>query len=69
MLDEWENAPINYSRTIGNHPWVMELRGVLNQLIDPLNEVFGGLVNDSLEDILNHAEDMKEFCKKVGITK
>jgi hypothetical protein len=68
LFDGWENAPINYSQTIGNHPWVMELRETLNNLIDPLNEKFGGYVEDTLEEILDHAVEMKEFCRKVGIT-
>jgi hypothetical protein len=68
MLDDWENAPINYTRTIGNHQWAMDLRGILDMLIDPLNDVFGGYVDDSIEEILNHAEAMKEFCNKVGVT-
>ena len=67
ILDDWENAPIDYSQTIGNHCWVMQLRGTLDTLIDPLNVKFGGVVDDSINDILDHDHEMLAFCKKVGI--
>jgi len=67
IIDGWENAPINYTQTIGNHPWVMELREILNTLIDPLYDKFGGLVDDSLSDIIDHEREMVDFLIKVVI--
>ena len=68
FFEDWDNAPINYNKTIGNHSWVMNLREVLDNLIDPLAEEFGGLCEDTIVELLEHSEKMKKLYKDVGIT-
>lgn len=68
LFDDWDDAPINFDKTIGNHFWVLRLREVLDNLIDPVTEVFGGRCEDTVKEIFEHAEKMKKFYKDVYIT-
>lgn len=54
-------AAINYGATIGNHPWVIEVRRCLGDLIDPASRVLGGVVDMDLEVLLIHEKEIQEF--------
>lgn len=56
-------ADINYSKTIGNNAWVMQIRESLENLNAASRDYFGGFVTDSIEEIFAHEEKMKEFAE------
>lgn len=57
-----KDAEVNYSATIGNNPWVLELRANLNTLLSSSEEQFSGFFTDDLEAIFTHERQMKEFA-------
>jgi hypothetical protein len=59
------DATINYSATIGNHPWVMGIRGSLEKLIDVAEQVCGGFVDMDFEANLVHERAMRDFWASV----
>lgn len=59
---EREEAPINYSKTIGNNAWVLEIRECLETLLDSIATEFSGFVTDDLAALLAHELQMKEFA-------
>jgi hypothetical protein len=65
-LVERDQAEINYSETIGRNPWVLEIRSLLEQLMDSLNGEFQGIVTDDLSEILDHEQALADFYKKVS---
>ncbi len=65
-LVERDQAEINYSETIGKNPWVLEIRRLLEQLMDALNGEFQGFVTDDLFEIFNHEQALADFYKKVS---
>lgn len=61
VLDNWDKAEIDHSKTIGNNPWVMSIRDCAQALVDELTPRFTGLVTMDITRILAHAEEMKNF--------
>lgn len=59
---EREDAPINYTRTIGNTPWVLEVRDSLENLLESTANEFAGFVTDDLATLIDHEQQMKEFA-------
>lgn len=59
---ERENALINFSKTIGNHGWVLESRANVGLLLDSIRNQLGGLVTNDLLALLQHEEEMKKFA-------
>jgi hypothetical protein len=64
-LDDWDKAEINYSKTIGNHPWVMSIRGRTQALVDELNPHFTGFVANDIGKIFAHEKEMKIFISEI----
>lgn len=59
MLCNWSEADINYSTTIGCHPWVKSIRHALSRLIEDLNPHFTGLVSNNLAAIFENENEVK----------
>lgn len=59
---ERELAELNYSRTIGNNAWVLDIRACLERLNAALSDRLGGWVTDDLEAILTHEKRMMDFA-------
>jgi hypothetical protein len=57
------NADLNYSKTIGNNAWVLQVREYLEGLNVASGQRFGGFVTDSLEELLAYDKAMKEFAE------
>jgi hypothetical protein len=64
-----EEADYNYSETLANHRWLIEIRGLLNSLIEPINNELSGMVDLDLEEILDSEKRLRDFALKVGIVK
>lgn len=64
ILESWDEAEINYSKTIGNNDWVMSVRECIQTLVDELNPHFTGAVTMDIERVFSHAEEMKAFISK-----
>lgn len=62
---ERHEAELNYSQTIGNPVWVLEVRALLIPLLDSLSDELGGFVTDDIRAILEHERQMKEFIDSV----
>lgn len=58
------DAPINYSRTIGNNPWVLECRNLVASLLEATHAELQGFVPSDLTTLLQHERDMKAFAKE-----
>ena len=63
LVDQSE-AELSYSNTIGKNPWVMEIRAVLERLIEAASEKFTGFVSMDLDDIFFHESQMRAFVKE-----
>lgn len=59
-----DDAPINYSKTIGNNPWVLECRDLVTSLLAATHAEFQGFVTDDLSVLLQHERDMQAFAKE-----
>ena len=59
MLCNWSEVDINHSKTIGCHPWVMDIRNALSRLIEDLNPHFTGLVSNDLAAIFENEKRVK----------
>ena len=59
---ERENALINYTRTIGSNPWVLEIRNCVESLLESTANEFAGFVTDDLAALIDHEQQMKEFA-------
>lgn len=56
-------ADLNYSKTIGNNAWVLKIRESLENLNASSENSFGGFITDTIEEILAHEKNMKEFAE------
>jgi len=56
-------ADLNYSQTIGNNPWVLEIRASLEALNASVEGHIGGLVTADLVELLAHEKEMHEFAE------
>lgn len=64
---ERHEAKVNYSKTIGNNPWVLEVRAYLDVLLVSSNDAFSGmLTGDDIEAIIEHEREMKEFMESIA---
>lgn len=66
FFDEYQNAKIHYSGTIGNYAWVSEIRECLTSMLDTSNHEFTGLVTSDIGVIMEHEKNVKEFMKAIG---
>lgn len=60
---ERSEAPINYSATIGNNPWVLSCRDAVSLALDGLRRE-GEMVTDDIEALIQHELDMKKFAEE-----
>lgn len=63
MLDNWEKAKVNHSKTIANYPWVVSIRDSAQALVDELNPYFTGSVANDIEKIFALEMEML-FCTR-----
>ena len=63
---ERHEAKLNYSQTIGNNPWVLEIRALLGNLLESSSGTFSGFVTDDINAIIEHEKQMKEFMESIG---
>jgi hypothetical protein len=63
---ERHEAKLNYTKTIGNNLWVLEVRALLQPLLESAGEAFSGFVTDDIEAIIDHERQMKEFMESVA---
>lgn len=64
-----DEAAFDYSKTLANHPWLIEMRNLLKRLIDGVSDEFGGILTFDLTAIIASEERMREFVLRVGIIK
>ena len=58
------DALIDYSKSIGNNPWVLECRDLVASLLDATHVEFQGFVATDLTALLQHECDMQIFAEK-----
>lgn len=59
MQCNWNDADINYTKTIGCHPWVISIRNALSRLIEYLNPYFRGIVSNDLAALFENDNEVK----------
>jgi len=59
------DAPIQYSKSIGNNPWVLDSRDLVATILAAPIEEFDGFVSDDIGAILQHEAEMKRFAEEV----
>ena len=57
------NAELNYSQTIGNNAWVLEIREALEGLNTSVTDQLSGFVTTDLEALFAHEKQMREFAE------
>jgi hypothetical protein len=62
---DYDDAEINYSKTIGNNVWVMQIRGHLRLMIDASNDQFTGMVSNDISEIFALEDQMTSFMNKI----
>lgn len=65
FLSENDEVTLNYSGTIGNNAWVLEVRQCLAKLLDKSKSQFSGLVTSDIGAIFVHEEEMNRFMKSI----
>ena len=55
----------DYSATLTNHTWMMEMRNLLNSLISITSNEFCGLVD--FDNVFDDSKEMREFAVKMGV--
>ncbi len=63
LLVERDEAKLNYSQTVGNNRWVLEVRNLLDTLLASVSKELAGFVTDDIEQILGHERRMREFME------
>ncbi len=63
------DSNFDYSSTLTNHPWLIEMRDLLKILISETNKEFCGEVTMDIGQILDTEQQMRDFAIKVGIIK
>lgn len=66
---DFGEGKFNYSSTMTNHTWMMEMRNLLASLIEPTATEFTGLVEMDFDNIFDDAERVRRFAIKVGVVK
>lgn len=59
-----DDVHINYSKTIGNNPWVLECRDIVASMLDVPIPEFEGFVTDDLDALFQHEKDMQALVGK-----
>lgn len=62
---DYDDAEINYSKTIGNNFWVLQVRGHLRLMIDASNDEFTGMVSNEISEIFALEDQMTSFMEKI----
>lgn len=62
---DYDEAEVNYSRTIGNNLWVLKIRNHLASMISASNDEFTGMVSSDLEAIFDNESQIESFMKKI----
>jgi hypothetical protein len=62
---DYDDADINYSETIGNHVWVMQIRRHLKLMIDASNDEFTGMVSNDISELFALESQMTSFMEKI----
>ena len=62
---ERHEAKLNYTKTIGNNPWILEIRALLNVLLDSSTQAFAGFITNDGDEIIEHERQMKEFMESI----
>lgn len=62
---DYDEAKINYSNTIGNNLWVLQIRDHLRQMIETSNDEFTGMVTNDISEIFALENQMTLFMKKI----
>jgi len=62
---DYDDAEINYSKTIGNNVWVLQVRGHLSLMIDASNDEFTGMVSNDISEIFALEDQMTSFMEKI----
>lgn len=65
FLPENDEVKLNYSGTIGNNAWVLQVRHCLATLLDKSKSKFSGLVTSDIGAIFVHEEEMKKFMESL----
>ncbi len=65
-LVDLADAPIHYSKTIGNNAWVLHMRQQLEVLIEVASPEFTGQVDGDIGAILDHERQMEAFMRQVS---
>ncbi len=63
LLVERDDAKLNYSQTVGNNRWVLEVRRLLEPLLASVSEELAGFVTDDIKEIFAHERQMQEFME------
>lgn len=62
---DYDDAEINYSKTIGNNLWVLQVRDHLRLMINASNDEFTGMVSNDISECFALEEQMTDFMKKI----
>jgi hypothetical protein len=62
-----ESAKLNWSATLTNYPWLINVRNLLKTLIVAVSEEFFGYVTADIEVLLEAEERMRSFAEKVKL--
>lgn len=62
-----EYAKLNWSVTLTNYPWLIEMRSLLKTMIVAVSEEFCGYVTADIEELLEAEERMRSFAEKVRL--
>lgn len=66
-LLERDQAKLKYSETIGKNPWVLDVRAVVDSLIESVADEFTGFISTDIDAIVENERKMCEFMD--GVTK
>ncbi|MNR54514.1 hypothetical protein D3C85_1747110 [compost metagenome] len=62
---DYDDAEINYSKTIGNNLWVLSIRDHLASMINASNNEFTGMVSNDIMAIIDNEIQIESFMKKI----
>lgn len=62
---DYDHADINYSKTIGNSSWALQIRDHLRRMIEASNDEFTGMVSDDISQIFDQEDQMTSFMEKI----
>lgn len=62
---DYDDAKINYSKTIGNNVWVMSVRDNLRLMMEASNDEFTGMISNDFLELFSLEEQMTLFMKNI----